>query len=49
MRMCTNRDEKVTLSTNPTTGYPILLCAYHAQMHREGRTFAVYNYAEEAE
>ena len=44
--MCTDRDEKVTLSHNPTTGHPIMLCKYHAEMHRKGYTFAVYKEAE---
>ncbi len=49
MRMCTDRDEKVTLSHNPSTGYPIMLCAYHAEQHRQGRTFLVHNYPEDTE
>lgn len=42
MRQCVDGREKVTLTTNPTTGEYLMLCTEHAKMHRNGEGFPVY-------
>jgi hypothetical protein len=43
MKQCVDGREKVTLSKNPTTGEYLMLCAEHAEQHRNGYTFPVYS------